>query len=200
MVAAEPARRRCFARIRRSLRLPSQMNGVGVAFQPTTASSNQVINSFAVVGCCPRKARSPRVRCTDSAIFSQDPLIGVYSGMIPCANNQVTMSVLKCPARLSQISSNRSGGSGRWGTCPNQLAQRAAAGASVSPTATAGSSSRIWSSSFFNQGCNTAFGALDTPLARTSPVAGRNRVNSLAVPPRMYSCGWQRGLPSGCQD
>ena len=46
------------------------------------------------------------MRCTDSAIFSQDPLIGVYSGMIPCANNQVTMSVLKCPARLSQISNN----------------------------------------------------------------------------------------------
>ena len=76
MVAAEPPRRRCFARIRRSLRLPSQMNGVGVAFQPTTASSNQVINSLAVFGCCPRKARSQMMRGTDSAIFSQDPLIG----------------------------------------------------------------------------------------------------------------------------
>jgi hypothetical protein len=102
MVAAEPPRRRCFAWIRRSLRLPSQIKGVGVAFQPATASSNQVINSFAVCGCCPRKARSQMMRCTDSAIFSHDPLIGVYSGMIPCANNQVTMSVLRCPARLSQ--------------------------------------------------------------------------------------------------
>jgi hypothetical protein len=200
MVAPEPPRRRCFARIRRSLRLPSQMNGVGIAFQPATASSNQVITSFAVFGCCPRKARSQMMRCIDSAIFSHDPLIGVYSGMIPCANNQVTMSVLKCPARLSQISSIRSGGSGRWGTCPNHVAQCLGAGASVSLTATSGSSSKMCNSSFFNQGCNTAFGDLDTPLARTSPVAGRNRVNSLAVPPRMYSCGWQRGLPSGCQD
>jgi hypothetical protein len=200
MVAPEPPRRRCFARIRRSLRLPSQMNGVGIAFQPATASSNQVITSFAVFGCCPRKARSQMMRCIDSAIFSHDPLIGVYSGMIPCTNNQVTMSVLKCPARLSQISSIRSGGSGRWGTCPNHVAQCLGAGASVSLTATSGSSSKMCNSSFFNQGCNTAFGDLDTPLARTSPVAGRNRVNSLAVPPRMYSCGWQRGLPSGCQD
>jgi hypothetical protein len=76
MVAPEPPRRRCFARIRRSLRLPSQMNGVGIAFQPATASSNQVITSFAVFGCCPRKARSQMMRCIDSAIFSHDPLIG----------------------------------------------------------------------------------------------------------------------------
>ena len=52
-----------------------------------------------------------------------------------------------------------------------------------------GSSARTWSSSCCSQGCKTAFGALGTPLARTSPVAGRNRVSNLAVPPRMYSCG-----------
>ncbi len=43
------------------------------------------------------------------------------------------------------------------------------------------------------------FGALVTPRARTSPVAGRNRVSSLAVPPRIYSCGWQTALPVGAQ-
>jgi hypothetical protein len=42
-------------------------------------------------------------------------------------------------------------------------------------------------------------GAFGTPLARTSPVAGRNRVSNLAVPPRMYSCGCRAGSPSGCQ-
>ena len=40
-----------------------------------------------------------------------------------------------------------------------------------------------------SHGCRTTFGALVTPLARTWPVAGRNKVSSLAVPPRMYSCG-----------
>ena len=39
------------------------------------------------------------------------------------------------------------------------------------------------------RGARPRSGALRTPLARTSPVAGRNRVSSLAVPPRMYSCG-----------
>ena len=32
-----------------------------------------------------------------------------------------------------------------------------------------------------------------TPLARTSPVAGRNKVKSLAVPPRRYSWGCRAG-------
>ena len=68
------------------------------------------------------------MRCTDSAMFSHEPLSGVYSGMIPCANSQVTIDVLRCPARLSQIRIKRSGGSGRCGTCPNQLAQSAAGG------------------------------------------------------------------------
>jgi hypothetical protein len=33
------------------------------------------------------------------------------------------------------------------------------------------------------------FGAPSTPLTRTCPEAGWNRVSSLAVPWRMYSCG-----------
>ena len=60
--------------------------------------------------------------------------------------------------------------------------------------------SRTWSSSCCSQGCKTVFGALGTPLARTSPVAGRNKVNNLAVPPRMYSWGWHCGWPSGRQE
>jgi len=34
-------------------------------------------------------------------MFSHDPLSGVYSGITPCANSQVTIEVLGCPARLS---------------------------------------------------------------------------------------------------
>ena len=46
---------------------------------------------------------------------------------------------------------------------------------------------------------STPFGVESTPLARTAPVAGRNRVKSLAVPPRTYSWGCTVGLPSRCQ-
>ena len=42
MVAAEPPKRRRRARVRRSRRLPSQMNGVGAAFQPATAAAMEV--------------------------------------------------------------------------------------------------------------------------------------------------------------
>ena len=35
------------------------------------------------------------MRWTDSAMFSQEPLNGVYSGITPCANSQVTIDVLK---------------------------------------------------------------------------------------------------------
>jgi len=45
VTAAEPPSRRVRARWRRSWRLPPQVNGVGTAFQPATASSNQVISS-----------------------------------------------------------------------------------------------------------------------------------------------------------
>jgi hypothetical protein len=86
------------------------------------------------------------------------------------------------------------------GLSDNQVAHCAAGGKWVLSTDTSGSCSRTWSSSCCSQGCKTPFGALGTPLARTSPVAGRNRVNNLAVPPRMYSWGWHCGRPSSCQD
>ncbi len=38
-----------------------------------------------------------------------------------------------------------------------------------------------------------------TPLTRTSPLAGWNRVSSLAVPLRTYSWGRWAGSPAGCQ-
>src|SRR5581483_844449 len=63
-----------------------------------------------------------------------------------------------------------------------------------------GQAARIAVSSRFSHGCSTALGARSTASARTWPVAGRNRVRSLAVPPRTYSWGWRAGSASGCQD
>jgi hypothetical protein len=122
-------------------------------------------------------------------MFNQELLNGVYSGITPCANNQMTMDELKWPARLSQTSISRSGGNGRCGTCPSQVAHRACVDGSKSVFGTSGNSARTCNSCVCSHGCRTAFGALVTPLARTWPVTGRNRVRSLAVPPRMYSCG-----------
>lgn len=73
--------------------------------------------------------------------------------------------------------------------CPSQVGHCAAVEHSGPCTGTSGNSASSCSTSPCSQGCNTTFGALVTPLARTSPVAGRNSVSSLAVPPRMYSCG-----------
>lgn len=63
-----------------------------------------------------------------------------------------------------------------------------------------GQVARIAFSSCCSQGCNTALGAAVTVFARTSPVAGRNKVSSLAVPPRRYSWDRRDGCPSGCQE
>ncbi len=71
------------------------MNGVGWAFQPETVCSSQVINSAMFCGCWPLNARPQMMRWTDSAMFSQDPLSGVYSGITPWANNQVVIDVLR---------------------------------------------------------------------------------------------------------
>src|SRR5437016_13374431 len=78
--------------------------------------------SAALFGCWPFSARPHRMRWTDCAMFSQEPLNGVYSGITPWANNHMTMDELKWPARLSHTRIRRSGGNGRCGTCPNQVA------------------------------------------------------------------------------
>src|SRR5215207_5225409 len=64
---------------------------------------------------------------------------------------------------------------------------------------TGGSMASTSVSSAWSQGWSTAFVACVTPLARTSPVAGRSSVSSLAVPPRTYSWGWSAGLPTVAQ-
>jgi hypothetical protein len=90
---------------------------------------------------------------------------------------------------VSQTKISRSRGNGRCGTCPSQVAHCACVDGFESVVGASGNSARTCKSSVCSHGCRTTFGALVTPLARTWPVAGRNRVSSLAVPPRMYSCG-----------
>jgi hypothetical protein len=138
------------------------------------------------------------MRCRDSAMFSQEPESGVYSGMPPCWNNHRTIDQLVCPARLSQTSRSRSGGSGSRGAWPRQVSHWHRGGRSSAGGA-GGSPARPCASSPWSQGCRTVFGTFVVPFARTSPDAGRNRVSSLTVPPRTYSCGWRTGVPTGCQ-
>jgi hypothetical protein len=85
------------------------------------------------------------------------------------------------------------------GSWPSPVAHRARGGRSSSGLVTGGSVASTWVNSAWSQGWSPALGALVTPVARTSPVAGRNTVNSLAVPPRMDSCGRSAGLPTGAQ-
>ncbi len=99
------------------------------------------------------------------------------------------MDQLRWPARLSQISSMRSDGKGSVGACPSHVSHRASGGRSSSERVRIGRLANTSVNSAWSHGWRTTFGALVTPLARRSPVAGRNSVSSLAVPPRTYACG-----------
>ncbi len=68
-------------------------------------------------------------------MFSHDPDSGVYNGIAPCWNNQSTIAQLRCPARLSQTRTSRSGGKGSRGSCPSHVAHRVASGRPASPPA-----------------------------------------------------------------
>ena len=96
------------------------------------------------------------------------------------------------PVRLSRTSSIRRGGrrSGRVNVTVSPSCQRSQAARRSASVWAGGSGSvaRIAVSSASSQGCSTALAALVTPLTRTWPEAGWNRVSSLAVPWRM--CSW----------
>ena len=145
--------------------------------------------SSAVCGCWPSKARRLRIRCTDSVIFSQDPLNGVYSGMMPWLKSHRTISGVECPARLSQIKSMRKGGSSSGSVigCVSpscHTSQSARLAAQTCSAVAVGSVARIVLSSSLSPGWSTALAVLVTPLTRTCPSAGWNKVSSLAVPLR----------------
>jgi hypothetical protein len=70
--------------------------------------------------------------------------------------------------------------------CQRSQCRRFSSGGSISGT---GSVARIAVSSAWSQRWSTALDALRTPLTRTSPLAGWNRVNYFAVPSRTCSCG-----------
>ena len=63
-----------------------------------------------------------------------------------------------------------------------------------------GSSAGMAVNSRSAHGRRTALGTDVAPSSRTRPSAGRNKVRTLAVPARTYSCGWRAGCPSGCHD
>ena len=119
-------------------------------------------------------------------MFSQDPLSGVYRGMMPCSNNHTTKLAVRWPARLSMTNSIRSGGSvsSSVGLTVRPACQRSQAARLSSSGKVFGGSSAwtIASNSASNQACNTTFGQLVTPLTRTWPVAGWKSVSNLAVP------------------
>src|SRR5215472_3538468 len=111
------------------------------------------------------------MRWIDSVMFSQDPLSGVYSGMMPWSNNHTTNLAVRCPARLSMTSSIRSGGSssGNVGLTVRPACQRshAARWSSSRNILGGGNEARIEDNSASNQACNTTLGQLVTPLTRT---------------------------------
>ena len=140
-----------------------------------------------------------------SAMFSHDPPNGVYSGMTPWANSHNTNSGVLWPARLSSTKSIRKGG-GRCASvgltvspCCQRSHDSRNALASGATTAGAGSPPRMAVSSCLSQPCRTSLGQPVTPLSWTRPSEGWNKVSTLAVPLRMYSCGCRAGSPCGCQ-
>ena len=206
MQAPDPPRARwCrwWLRRRRSRRLPAHSNDVGSAFQPRAVASSQSMMSSGDLGVSPARARRTRMRWIDSAMFSQEPLNGVWRGMTPWATSHSTSAGVLWPLRLSRTSSIRSGGkrSGRVTLIASpacqrsQIARRSAAGW----TGGSGSVVRIAVSSVWSQGCSTALAALVTPVTRTRPEAGWNRVSRLAVPWRMCAWGSRAGPVAGRQ-
>jgi hypothetical protein len=163
-------------RWRRRRRVPAHSNGVGSAFQPRAVASSQSMMSSGDVGVSPASARRTRMRWIDSAMFSQEPLSGVYSGMTPWATSHRTRLGVLWPVRLSRTSSSRRGGrrSGRMNGMVSPACQRSQAARRSSSVWGGGSGSvaRTAVSSVSNQGCSTSLAALVTPLTRTCPEAG----------------------------
>jgi hypothetical protein len=177
--APEPpiAWRRAWLRARRVARLPCHTNGVGCAFHPRAVASNHSMISCGSLGWCPSKARRLRIRCTDSVIFSHDPLNGVYSGIIPWLNSHRTISGVLCPAKLSQINSIRSGGTMLGNvtrtvkpSCHCAQNNRVSSGLRVDVDSGNVASTSV--NSAFSQPWRTGLTVVVTPLTLTSPVAG----------------------------
>ena len=123
---------------------------------------------------------------------------------MPCVNSQRTKSGVWCPFRLSRTNSMRTGGRSTGKVCRtdrsvNHVSQAARIAAGGRSTAGGGKASRIAASCCLSHSCSTVFGQLVTPLTRTAPSLGWNKVRSLAVPLRTYSCGWRFGCPCSAQ-
>jgi hypothetical protein len=97
-------RSRCL--FRRAARLPPHTNGVRAAFPCRATDPKRVKISVGSVGYSPANAHHLSTRWMLSAMFSRDPLEGVNSGTIPCANSQSTNSGVLCPVRLALRAGN----------------------------------------------------------------------------------------------
>ncbi len=187
---------------RRPLAAPDERGRIGVPARHLRRPARPSPPA-ALVGCCPSSARRTRMRCTDSARFSHDPPSGVKQRPDAPRHQPVDQRRGAVPGQIvpdqQQPHRRQLGQPGRGialapppGAPPGDRARsdRAAAASARMraplPAAARGGARRS--------------GRAPPAAARTSPVAGRNSVSSLAVPPRTYSCGRWAGSPIGCQE
>ncbi len=124
--------------------------------------------------------------------------------MTPFENIHKSISAFRWPMMLSQTSSIRRGGNflGRviFTDSPScQLLHSARFSSETGAPSLSGKRSRMAPSSSLSHGWSIALVVWRTPRALTSPVAGWNRVRSLAVPRRAYSWDLRFGFPVGSQ-
>ncbi len=177
--------------------------GVGSAFQCRATASNQSMISCGFAGCCPSNARRFNTRWMLSAMFSQEPPTGVYTGMIPWANNHSTNSGVLWPARLSSTNSIRKDGnsSGRVGLTASPACHRrhAARDARASAVGTGQGGQDLRQLRASANGWSTALEQVVTLSIRTRPSAGWKQRQHLGGAVADILCGWRAGSPSGRQ-
>lgn len=122
---------------------------------------------------------------------------------MPRANIHNKSSGVLCPVRLSITNSILNGGNSSGSVTfterPSCQLFHSARFSSRPSTSLGGKVSRTSLNCPLSQGWSTSLVQFLIPLTRTSPVTGRNRVSSLAVPRRAYSWGRSDGRPSGSQ-
>ena len=148
-------------------------NEGGWIFVPAPDSGLQPLDNLLwVSGMLPVQGPALNDALNGLAIFSQEPLKGVYRRAIPWPKHHCTRSSDLCPARLSWTNNIRKGGrsSGKRGGADKPSYHsahvlRITAGSIRSGGA--GRAAKMADSSCFSQGWRMLLGQLVTPLART---------------------------------